>query len=208
MPFSQGFSRTELSNTQSAKVTRDNELTSQEVFQARPRHRSVPERTTNTIFPSGASVLTAFVSIEARIRRSWRCSETLEHGATLSGGVESGHDNRVSTHHCLRTTQPQDVEICRVSPNSYGTFSLSGTGTVTSAILAEQLASATLRPLQLGLVPTAANSEIISFKLGDEDGFAQKIYPETQRFFETLISTGCYTWYIYHGRFTLQREAT
>ena len=48
MPFSQGFSRTELATTKSAKVTRDNELTSQEEFflfaLEAPQHRRVPER--------------------------------------------------------------------------------------------------------------------------------------------------------------------
>ena len=45
-PFSQGFSRTELATVKSAKVTRDNELTSQEkifffALEARPGHRRV-----------------------------------------------------------------------------------------------------------------------------------------------------------------------
>ena len=70
MPFSLGFSRTELATTKSAKVTRDNELTSQEEFllfalKARPRHRRDPERSANIIFLVGASVLTAFVSIRS-----------------------------------------------------------------------------------------------------------------------------------------------
>ena len=73
VPFSEGFSRTALATTKSAKVTRDNELTSQEEFflfalEARPRHRRDPERAANIIFPVRASVLTAFVSIEARVR--------------------------------------------------------------------------------------------------------------------------------------------
>ena len=73
MPSTQGFSRTELATTKSAKVTRDNELTSQEVFflfalKAQPWHRRDPEHSANIILPIGISVLTAFVSIEARVR--------------------------------------------------------------------------------------------------------------------------------------------
>ena len=64
MPFFTGFSVTELATTKSAKVTRDNELTSQEncfllALEARPGHRRDPERSGSIIFPIGASVLTA-----------------------------------------------------------------------------------------------------------------------------------------------------
>ena len=60
VPFSQSFSRTELATTKIAKVTRDNDLTSQEEFfllalEARPRHRRDPERAANMLLPRCAS---------------------------------------------------------------------------------------------------------------------------------------------------------
>jgi len=75
-----------------------------------------------------------------------------------------------NTHQCfVYYTEPQQGEPLQGLSNSYVTFSFSGTVTVTVTNLAGQFRSATLRPLQLGLVPTTVNATTISFELTTVD---------------------------------------